>query len=395
MKKNYVLDTNILLENEKCIEILMNGEENNIFIPATVIEELDRLKGDSRKRHQVFLAIETLKKHEDDITILRNGAKHESMDNQILKEIDCNLERMEDPIFVTNDKLLQFKAIKKGINSEDFRDSNPFQSESQRYTGFVNIEAGEEPVRNCFFWKEGRLNYHAHDSFQKPVDYEHCVWKVKPRTAYQNAAMELICNPEIDIMTIQSEAGFGKTYIALASMFELVFKQKQFKKIYVFKPNMEIGQELGFLPGDVNDKMGPYFRPIRDLMEKLHEIQAANRVWKDSEATELELNPRRVEMLPINFLRGMNIDDAIVLIDEVQNISRGELRTVLSRMGDNVKVICTGDVRQIDNTHLNEDNNGLNWMVKLFKGSGNYGHIVLSGSKSRGPIADLVREVGL
>ena len=178
-------------------------------------------------------------------------------------------------------------------------------------------------------------------------------------------------------------------------MFELTFKEKKYKKVFIFKPNMEIGQELGFLPGDVNEKMSPYFRPIRDLMEKLHDARPANRAWVDPDATELELNRRAVEMLPINFLRGMNIDNAIVLIDEVQNISRGELRTVLSRMGENVKVICTGDVRQIDNVHLNEDNNGLNWMVKLFKGNANYGHVVLSGSKSRGPIADLVRESGL
>jgi PhoH-like ATPase len=149
------------------------------------------------------------------------------------------------------------------------------------------------------------------------------------------------------------------------------------------------------LPGTIDDKMYPYFRPIKDLMTKLHELRPANRAWLEPDADKLELNTRSVEMLPINFLRGMNVDNAIVLIDEVQNLSRIELRTVLSRMGDNVKVICTGDVRQIDNPHLNEDNNGLNWMVKYFKGAPNYGHIVLSGSKSRGPIADLVRESGL
>ena len=140
MKKNYVLDTNVLLENENCIEILRNGEENDIFIPATVIEELDRLKRDKRKRHQVNRAIEALKTYKDHVTIIYNGTKYETPDNFILKEIQANLDKMDNPVFVTNDNLLRFKAEKLKIESEDFKDSNPFQSESQRYTGFVNVD---------------------------------------------------------------------------------------------------------------------------------------------------------------------------------------------------------------------------------------------------------------
>lgn len=394
MKKNYVLDTNVLLDNEKCIEILRNGEENNIYIPATVIEELDKLKRNKRKRHQVTRAINVLREYEEHITILHNGVKHESPDNYILKEIQSNLDKVDDPIFVTNDNLLRFKAQKSGITSEEFRDSNPFTSESQRYTGFIDMEGGDELVKNCYYWKEGKLHFNNLYNEELLVR-DQDVWRVTPRTQYQKAAIDLITNTEIDLVTIQSEAGMGKTFIALASMFDQVFEKKNYKKIFIFKANIEIGNELGFLPGDVNEKMYPYFRPIQDLMEKLHDIRPANRAWEDVQDNKPELNRKTVEMLPINFLRGMNIDDAIVLIDEVQNLGRDELRTVLSRMGENVKVICTGDVRQIDNIHLNQDNNGLNWMVRLFKDQSNYGHIVLGGNKSRGPIADLVRETGM
>lgn len=394
MKKNYVLDTNVLLENEKCIEILRNGEENDIFIPATVIEELDKLKRDKRKRHQVNRAIEALREYKDHVTIIKNGIQHESPDNFILKEILSNLDKIDSPIFVTNDKLLQFKAEQLQIVSEDFKDSNPFQSDSQRYTGFVNVDEGEEFEKNCFYWNDGKLHFNdRYGTGTLVADKE--IWKVAPRTAYQKAAMDLIVNEDIDLITIQSEAGFGKTFLALAAMFDQVFEKKNFKKIFVFKANIEIGNELGFLPGDVNEKMYPYFRPIQDLMEKLHELRIANSAWEDPQAPKLELNRRKIEMLPINFLRGMNIDNSIVLIDEVQNLGREELRTILSRMGENVKVICTGDVRQIDNIHLNQENNGLNWMVKLFRGQPNYGHVVLGGNRSRGPIADLVREAGL
>jgi PhoH-like ATPase len=394
MKKNYVLDTNVLLENENCIEILRNGEENDIYIPATVIEELDKLKRDKRKRHQVMRAIEILKEYEDKIEIIYNGVKHESPDNNIIREIQANENEINEPIFVTNDKLLQFKSNKLGIESEPFKFSNPFQSESQIYTGFVNIDEGEILEKNCFYWREGKLYFNNCYGEERNVQEEE-IWKVSPRTAYQRAAMELILDDNIDLVTIQSEAGFGKTFIALASMFQQVFEKKKYRKIFIFKANIEIGNELGFLPGDVKDKMYPYFRPIQDLMEKLHELRTVNRIWEDSTDNHLELNTKVIEMLPINFLRGMNVENAIVLIDEVQNLSRDELRTVLSRMGENVKVICTGDVRQIDNIHLNQENNGLNWMVRLFKGQNNYGHIVLAGNKSRGPIADLVRESGL
>lgn len=394
MRKNYVLDTNVLLENEKCIEILRNGEENNIFIPATVIEELDKLKGNKRKRHQVTRAIDVLKEHADHITVISNGVKHESPDNFILKEILSNIDKIPDAIFVTNDNLLRFKAQKQGIASEEFRDSNPFKSESQKYTGFVDVEQGEMIEKNCFYWKDGRLMFNNRYGEEVKVE-DREIWKVAPRSQYQKAAMELILNDDIDLVTIQSEAGFGKTFVALAAMFYQVFEKKQFKKIFIFKANIEIGNELGFLPGDMNEKMYPYFRPIQDLMEKLHDMRIANGAWEDPQAVKLTLNRRKVEMLPINFLRGMNIDDAIVLIDEVQNLSRDELRTVLSRMGENVKVICTGDVRQIDNIHLNQDNNGLNWLVKLLRGQDNYGHVVLGGNKSRGPIADLIRNSGL
>ena len=394
MKKNYVLDTNVLLENEKCIEILRNGDENNIFIPATVIEELDKLKGNKRKRHQVTRAVEALREHAEHITVISNGVKHESPDNYILKEILANIDKIPDAIFVTNDNLLRFKAQKQDIISEEFKDSNPFQSESQRYTGFVDVESGEMMEKNCFYWKDGRLYFNNKYGDEVLVE-DREVWKVAPRSQYQKAAMELILNDDIDLVTIQSEAGFGKTFIALAAAFDQVFEKKNYKKIFVFKANIEIGNELGFLPGDVNEKMYPYFRPIQDLMEKLHDLRIANGAWEDPQSMKLELNRRKIEMLPINFLRGMNVDDAIVLIDEVQNLSRDELRTVLSRMGENVKVICTGDVRQIDNMHLNQDNNGLNWLVRLLKGQDNYGHVVLGGNKSRGPIADLIRESGL
>lgn len=143
----------------------------------------------------------------------------------------------------------------------------------------------------------------------------------------------------------------------------------------------------------MTDKIWPYFVPVHELLLKLHDIRKANRLFKDGDVNVL--NERKIEFTPINFMRGRNIENCFCIIEEFQNFSRLEGKVLLSRMGENVRCVCTGDVRQIDSIHLSEENNGLNWVVKLCKGQKNYAHITLKGSKSRGPIADLVRKVKL
>lgn len=161
------------------------------------------------------------------------------------------------------------------------------------------------------------------------------------------------------------------------------------KKIYIVRPTIQIGEELGFLPGDLSEKIDPYFRPIKDLLIKLHEIRPCNRIFIDGDPRK-GFDNKYIEFLPINYLRGMNLENCYVIIDETQNLSRSEMRTLLSRMGEGVRCFLTGDTSQVDNKYLNSSNNGLNWVVRKFKNQPNYAHITLKGSKSRGPIADLV-----
>lgn len=404
--KNFCVDTCVLLDEENAIEILINGKDNNIkntvYIPYTVLSELDGLKKDQKLCNRVSRAVDKLLEYKDQVKLLQKladssyGNKGKINDDRILEEIQ--LSNVDGIILVSNDKLLRFKAEKKGIKAEAFKYSNPWLSASQKYTGF--IEEGEPFVDNGFFWQEGKM-YYLTKGEAKLIDYENTLWTLKPKTPYQNALMELIKDPKIEVVSIQSEAGYGKTALSIAGAIELFMKEKEedksrkYKKIFIFRPNEEIGNKLGYLPGDVDEKMEVYFRPIKDLLEKLHDQKAIPKIWKDPKAQELEVNKKKLELLPINFLRGMNIENAIVIIDEAQNLSRAEARTILSRMGNNVKVIITGDVQQIDNPYLNSDNNMLSWVVAKFKGSKNYGHIVLKGKNSRGPIADLVRTTGL
>lgn len=393
--KNYVLDTNVLIENPRSIYSLQNGEQNQVHIPYTVLLELDRLKKDSRLGHVVGQAIQILL---DDSSLRlfkasQNGAYNgEPNDDLLLKEI---IEQgIEDPILVTNDRILQVKAKLYGIRCEGYRDANPFQSESQRYTGFVG--EGEEPIPNCFQWLEGKPVYHGSNG-PRVIDYAHRVWGVNPRTVYQNLAMELVNDPGIDLVSIQSEAGYGKTFIALACALYQVLEQKEspFRKVYLVKPVVEIGSKMGYLPGDVEDKMQPYIRYVFDLVFKLHELRPANRIFLDPELATMRFNPKKFEILPIAYIRGMNLENAVVIVDEMQNMSRTETRSLLTRMGEGVKCVCLGDTRQVDSPYLNESNNGLNWVVKKLKGSRNYAHIVLKGERSRGPITDMVLKSGL
>lgn len=400
MKKNYILDTNVLLEDENCIEILRNGDENDVYIPLTVLDELDKLKKDSRIGLNARRATSKIAEQQEQIIFVGNELSGTSSDNRILLEILKNatntatpsIKEIESPIFVTNDLNFKIKANYFGLTAEVYKRSNPILSESQQYTGFV--EDGEELIDNCFFWKQGKL-HHFTDNTIKEINYDNEIWKIRPRSTYQNATMELLLNDEIELVTIQSAAGFGKTLLSLAAALFLKNEAKRYKKIYIFRPNIEIGTPLGFLPGEIGDKMEPYFKPIRELLLKLHELRPANKLFVDPKAPKLIFNESHIELLPFNYIRGMNIEDAVVIIDECQNITRDEARAALSRLGTNVKCICTGDVMQVDHPHLDQDNNGLNWILKICKNSPNYAHIVLKGNKSRGPIADLIRIKGL
>lgn len=390
-KKNYILDTNVLIENPLSILSLKNGGDNDIYIPYHVLVELNQLKTNPRVRHIVAKVVDVLLDNKEDIHFIRNDASispftQEIVDNYILKEIQDSGE-IEDPILVTNDRILQLQAGLADIKSEEFKDSKPFESESQQYTGFT--DNGDLPPPNSFTWQEGKPVFHGPDG-DETIGFSLTVWNVKPRTVYQNLALMLMQNPKIDLVSIQSEAGFGKTYLALASALYQVLEKRLYDKIYVVKPVIELGAKLGYLPGDVKEKMEPYVKYISDLLLKLHGIRPANKLFLNPGEEMPRYNTKKFEVLPLAYIRGMNIENACVIVDETQNLSRNEIRALLTRMGEGVKCFCLGDTSQVDNPYLNESNNGLNWIVRKFKGQTNYAHIVLKGEKSRGPITDLV-----
>lgn len=385
MQKKYFIDTCALMENENTVEILRNGEENKIYIPITVINELDILNKTADKRYKASKVIKNLWKNRKFINFIGDIEEIYNEDDEILWSIKEHNET--DKIFVTNDNLLRLKAYIHGIQSEEFKKSLPFNKESEIYTGIIN--QNDEKIENCFYEKEGKL-FHWHKGEEKCIGYENEAWKIKPNDRYQNIALELLLNKNIDLVTIQSQAGTGKSYLSLAAGAKQVLELKEFKKMIIVKYPVEVGKSLGYLPGSINEKMEPHWNPLYKLLLKLHDKRSLNKFFLNPDYELPELNPRKCEFMPVNYLRGDNIDDAFVIITECQNIPRDDMRTILSRMGKNVNVVCEGDINQIDNPYCSKENNGLNWIIKLMKNHPNYGHITMNCKKTRGIICDMV-----
>lgn len=753
MKKDYVIDTNVLIDNPNSLEILRNGEENNIYLPLEVIIELDKLKTSPRIGGLVREAINFIIKNKDWINITYDKESLQlflsEFDGKILNNIQKNLKK---GILVTNDKLMKLIAEKIfKYSCEEFKQATPYLSDSENFTGFCDYE---NLILNNFIWVEGKPVFIGIDG-EKVINYEHKIWGITPRNIYQNLAFELLLNPKIDLITLQSQAGFGKaqpldskiltnngwklmrfiqigdlvatvdgtftkvlniypqgevdiykvsfnddssteccedhlwttqtsndrhsgnnkwkiynlkqikqigiknssnkrkhfipmvkpiqfeekellldpyimgciigdgsycsetnitfttqdeeivntinnylskestlkkipqhkgnyysyrfintrkqksfyekgiiynelkyifkeynllghksdqksipndykfnsvinrirllqglmdtdgtinkksqilsfsssskqlfedvkflvqslggktqkfnrmgkykvngviketqmsytlfitlpsniapfklkrkldiynslnkhepnraidkieyigkkeaqciivehpshlyitddcivthnTILALAAAFHLVFQEKKYKKIFITKSSYDIDKELGSLPGKIDEKFAPIIRPIVDLIYKLHESRSANKLF--SKDNPEMFNSKTIELLPLNYVQGMNIENSILIIDEGQNLARKTMRTITTRCGENTKLFVIGDTRQVINPFINEFNNGLNWLVKLCRGKPNYGHLVLKGKTSRGPITDLILECGL
>jgi len=391
--KKYFIDTNVLIDNPDAIQLLSDSNQNEVLISYHVLNELDKLKKDPKLNHIVSQVVKNLKENIGRFKIITSSKDlaAKNTDEKILQDILS----LNDPtiIFITKDNILQLKAQSLNILCEEFKRANPFvDTDNGGYTGiFDQINEDTKLINNCFYWDMGKLYFYRRDQEAKSIHYTNSVWKVQPKNYYQNAFFELGLCEDIDLFTIQGAAGTGKTFLSLALAFHHVLEKKNFKKIYITKAMYEIGQKLGYLPGDINEKMAPYMKYIESLLFKLNELRTIHKIYGKSEnEKDIEYNNRKFEILPINFVRGMDLEDSFIIIDETQNLSRSDVRTLLSRMGENVKCICIGDITQIDNPYLDSHNNGLNWIMRNCKGEKNYAHLTIKSDKYRGPICELV-----
>jgi PhoH-like ATPase len=448
--KRYVLDTNVLIHDPHAPQ---RFDEHEVLIPMTVLEELDQLKsGRNDTARAARLASRTLSGLLDrsPMTDIDSGIAIDrgngtlgtlrflpsvelpdnaalapgSADNAILQAaIEARADTPDQRVVViSKDVNLRVKAVALDIPVEDYRYDNALDDTEamidgvwstddlwatlERYELSAN-EANNQPRYRVVGdvtsgWHPGML-VHDDDGFEGIVRsrdgdsavIERCLsyrngrnlWGVNARDARQNFAINLLMDPDIDFVSLTGGAGTGKTFIAMAAALALVFEERRFERVLITRETMPMGEEIGFLPGTEEEKMSPWMRAFHDNIEELVRIQnpqiaASAKAFIDS----------RLELRSMSFMRGRTLSDTLLIVDEAQNLTPWQAKTLATRVGRNTKLICLGNVGQIDTPYLTAATTGLTHLVQRFRDWPHAGHVTLSRVE-RSRFADRAEQV--
>ncbi|MDA8126173.1 MAG: PhoH family protein [Deltaproteobacteria bacterium] len=452
MQKTYILDTNILLHNPQA---LFAFEDNEVVIPLAVVEEIDRQKRRQdeigRNAREVSRSLDQLREEgslAEGVTSPGNGTvrievNHGSIDqlpagldwsksdNRILA-VSYQLQREGRIVhLVTKDLNLRIKADVIGIPSEDFyKDKVQFTS---LYTG-VKTEAltgkqvdsfhrnkklilpeGSTGHPNEFFIlknhenpSQSALGRHPGDGTLVPLVHgdEEC-FGIRARNKEQRFALELLLNDEIKAVSLVGRAGTGKTLLAIAVGLQKVLDEKVYSRLLITRPMVPVGNDIGFLPGDKDEKLRPWMQPIFDNIEHIFSNAQENKEgrtkltavgkhsrdldedrFKSVKIVEHLIERGVLEMEPLTYIRGRSIPRQFIICDEAQNLSPQMIKTIVTRIGEGSKVVFTGDPEQIDHPYLDSCSNGLTYFVERFKGEALGGHVTLCKGE-RSALAEL------
>ena len=218
------------------------------------------------------------------------------------------------------------------------------------------------------------VNYES--KLEKVIETKDAVWGLKPRNKEQTFALDLLNDPSVPIVTLVGKAGCGKTLLAIAAGLDQVLEKNMFKKLIVSRPVQPLGKDIGYLPGTMEEKMRPWLMPIQDNIDFL--------LNGESKSMEMFFEDGTIQIEALTYIRGRSISNAFVIIDEAQNLTMHELKTIITRVGENTKIVLTGDVEQIDSVYLDATSNGLSYAVEKFKQHGLAGHVtLLKGERSK------------
>ncbi|MGE3104271.1 MAG: PhoH family protein [Lysobacterales bacterium] len=460
-KRIYVLDTNVLMHDPTAI---YRFEEHDVFLPMTVLEELDHgKKGTSeaaRNARQVSRFInELIESHGSggieqglklqrpkELRLRKNGgigrllfevreapatlpARMQAMpDNQILASILYLREHQPKAkvVLVTKDINLRIKASIFGIVAEDYENDRALDDFSLLYAGHIELPADfwsrhssklrswsdkgrsfyELRLRKGEDWQPHQFLYFSGEdepsfrviavadgaaTLQVVEDYSrdnHSVWGVHARNREQNFALNALMDPEVDFVTLLGTAGTGKTLLALAAGLAQVMDQQRYREIIMTRATVSVGEDIGFLPGTEEEKMTPWMGALTDNLEVLTNPQEGGS-W--GRAATNDLLASRIKIRSMNFMRGRTFLSRYVIIDEAQNLSPKQMKTLLTRAGPGTKMVCLGNVEQIDTPYLTETTSGLTYAVDRFKVWQHSAHVTLRrGERSR--LADFASE---
>ncbi len=435
MKKNFILDTNVLLHDPRSI---FGFGDNNVVIPIYVIEEIDQFKRDlsslGRNARQVsryldeFRAIGKLgvgvslgpEKGTLRVVITERKLPPElgdghSTDNRILATaLDLrDREKALPAVFVTKDTNLRIRADALGLHAEDYDVEEvklddlwtgvaELEVDAQAVNDFytnqsVPVELAEDPPPpNEFVVLRDRTNpqhsavgkYSAAKQAYVPLIKipKDGVWGIRPRNKEQSFAMDLLLNDEVRLVTIVGKAGTGKTLLAIAAGLEKTMEETVYQKLLVSRPIFPLGRDIGYLPGDVEEKLNPWMQPIFDNVEYLMNLSRSEKKQGRGYHELIDLGIMEIE--PLTYIRGRSIPNQFIIVDEAQNLTPHEVKTIITRVGDGTKIVLTGDPYQIDNPYVDATNNGLVHVANRFKTERLAGHVTMAKGE-RSPLAEL------
>ncbi len=417
--KLFVLDTNVILHDSACI---FNFEENDIALPITVLEELDRFKkGDGDLNFQARHFLRELDSLTGDvmsdegaplgeglgrIRVLmslqsartRQSFLHDSADHRILNTALAVSELLEDRevVLVTKDTNLRLKAKAFGMVAQDYN-SDRVKDIDLLYTGKRFVGDVPADVVDRFFQNGGCLPASELPDVDNPVSNENFILRngsrsvlatynsddrtfcritkascfgIRPRNAEQSFALQALTDDRIRLVTLVGRAGTGKTLLSLAAALD---RAAGFRQILLARPIVPLSnRDLGFLPGDVQAKIEPYMQP---LFDNLAVIKHENPESKEMVTAMVE--EERLQITPLAYIRGRSLQQTFFIVDEAQNLTPHEVKTIITRAGEGTKIVLTGDIQQIDHPYLDSTSNGLTYVINRMKGQHLYAHVTL------------------
>ena len=436
--KTFILDTNVILHDPTCIH---QFQENNIVLPITVIEEVDHFKRgnqvinlnarefsrmlDSMSKNAIFNGGVSLGKDKGKIKIhiskgiseqIRDVFRDDNADHRVLSvafEMHSKSKDKKKVVLVSKDVNLRIKAKSLGIQAEDYT-TDQIESLDSLYQGkevIDNFESGlvesffkapyEVPIETVngaivsnkmfankyFVLRNGQSSAlvvfdKAHGAFKRVL--KQSAYGIIPRNVEQTFALDALLNPEIPLVSITGKAGTGKTLLALASSLEA---RRQYRQIYLARPIIPLGnKDIGYLPGDIESKLGPYMQPLWDNLKVIQD-QFGDRDKNHTKIDEL-VKAEKLIIEPLSYIRGRSLQRIFLIVDEAQNLTPHEVKTIITRAGEGVKIVFTGDIYQIDHPYLDSQSNGLSYLIDHLKGESLYAHVNLEKGE-RSPLAEL------
>lgn len=449
-KKIYVLDTSVFLTDSSSVYSYKN---NDIIVPLKVLEEIDKHKkrqdlvgANARRSIKMFDELRdkgslqdgvrlakgrgmlTVKGHGPISELLPNEYLPEDPDNQIISTAvhTKNTNEGRNIILVSRDINMRVKCDAIGLKSEDYSMGRVVKQASEIFTGFKTHLVDDEVIerfykgekifldpdditlsQNQFLMlvsssndkRTGLARFFDYSTQIKRIygDWQRGVWGVEPRNKEQQFAFELLMDPCVEIVSLVGKAGSGKTLCALAAGLEQLNSpmatkgsnvkqddQKIYNRLMVTRPVQPLGKDIGFLPGTMEEKMAPWLMPIQDNLQYL---------LGDEKATlEMYTENGAIEVEALTYIRGRSIANTFLIVDEAQNLTKHELKTIITRVGEGTKIVLTGDIEQIDNVYVDETTNGLTYAVESFKDHDITGHVTLTRGE-RSKVATLAAKV--